>query len=94
MTPILGMLSLIQEEQLRSPTSTRSKVHFVWATRNPNDFHFLDPLLLEEARYSTCSACRTLRGNLSSRNATCPQLWDPAFGLVGQLVAMASVARA
>ena len=50
-TPILGMLSLIQENCLRSPAGKLAKVHFVWATRNPNDFFFLDPALIEEARY-------------------------------------------
>ena len=49
-TPILGMLSLIQEDRLRA-SGKLSKVHFVWATRNPNDFFFLDPALVEEAAH-------------------------------------------
>ena len=49
-TPILGMLSLIQEDRLHA-SGKLSKVHFVWATRNPNDFFFLDPALVEEAAH-------------------------------------------
>ena len=49
-TPILGMLALIHEDRLTSPSGKRYKVHFVWTTRNPNDFHLLDPTLIKEAR--------------------------------------------
>ena len=50
-TPILGMLSLIQAERLSVRKGKLPRVHMVWATRNAGDFLLLDPSLVEEARY-------------------------------------------
>ena len=63
-TPILGMLSLIQAERVSVREGKLPRVHLVWATRNPGDFLMLDPTLIEEARWAPAAA-------LISRGSTC-----------------------
>ena len=55
-TPILGMLSLIQAERLCVHKGKLPCVQMVWASRNAGDFLLLDPSLVEEARYSMLHA--------------------------------------
>ena len=49
-TPILGMLSLIQVERLSVREGKLPRVHLVWATRNAGDFLLLDQALVDEAK--------------------------------------------